>query len=76
MVAAPFVRPGQAVEKTDERDLVAKDKGLHRVWVSAGCVAAVSLHVYAAPIDACLVFDEERDRCGLKRLRYDAIARL
>ncbi len=59
-----------------ELDARQADSELHRVGVADGCVAAVSLHVYAAPISSCLVFDERSGRCRRRTLGYDAIAQL
>ncbi|MBF5045431.1 cysteine dioxygenase [Aggregicoccus sp. 17bor-14] len=44
---------------------------VHRVRALDG--PAVSLHVYARPIDSCLVFDLARQRCHLRQLRYDSV---
>jgi cysteine dioxygenase len=44
---------------------------VHRVRAVDG--PAVSLHVYARPIDSCLVFDLARQRCHLRQLRYDSL---
>jgi len=44
---------------------------VHRVRALQG--PAVSLHVYARPIDSCLVYDVERGRCQLRVMRYDSI---
>ena len=45
---------------------------VHRVRALDG--PAVSLHVYARPIDSCLVFDLARQRCHLRQLRYDSVS--
>lgn len=44
---------------------------IHRVRLAPGVPLAVSVHVYARPIDRCLVFDLGRDRCSTKALSYD-----
>lgn len=44
---------------------------IHRVSALSG--PAVSLHVYAAPIARCLVFDVRRQRCVWRHLTYHSI---
>lgn len=44
---------------------------IHRVSALLG--PAVSLHVYAAPVERCLVFDLRRQRCTWRRLAYHSI---
>ncbi|XXF78150.1 cysteine dioxygenase family protein [Myxococcaceae bacterium GXIMD 01537] len=44
---------------------------VHRVRALRG--PAVTLHVYAAPVDACLVYDTRRHRCEERRLAYDSV---
>lgn len=44
---------------------------IHRVCVLEG--PAVSLHVYAAPVEECLVFDVRRQRCTPRRLCYHSV---
>ena len=44
---------------------------VHRVRALEG--PAVSLHVYSRPIDSCLVYDVERERCLLRTLCFDSI---
>ena len=44
---------------------------VHRVRALSG--PALSLHVYARPLDSCLVYDVERGRCCLRTLRYDTV---
>ena len=44
---------------------------VHRVRALSG--PGLSLHVYARPLDSCLVYDVERNRCHLRALRYDSM---
>lgn len=45
---------------------------IHRVRALGGG-PAVSLHLYAAPLERCLVFDLRRHRCMERVLRYDSV---
>jgi cysteine dioxygenase len=47
------------------------DNDIHRVAVSPGHERAISLHVYAKPLDSCLTFDNDTQRCMRRVLRYD-----
>ncbi len=58
----------RAVRSLDHRDGGAQ---IHRVRVSDGLAGAVSLHVYAGPVDVCGVFDRARGRMVPRRLRYE-----
>lgn len=73
-------RPGVAVLATaGERrrlgpgDVDARDRSarLHGVRAPMQDGVAVSVHVYSKPIDRCLVFDLEAERCSLRKLHYD-----
>ena len=44
---------------------------IHRVINTQG--PAVSLHVYAGPVERCLVFDAKRQRCAVQQLRYHSV---
>jgi cysteine dioxygenase len=52
----------------DFRDLEAP---IHRV-VSHG-MPGITLHVYAGPVERCLVYDPHRHRCALHEMRYHSI---
>ncbi|WP_324992489.1 cysteine dioxygenase family protein [Hyalangium sp.] len=44
---------------------------IHRVTALQG--PAVTLHVYAAPVERCLVFDVRRRRCSCRQLSYHSV---
>jgi cysteine dioxygenase len=44
---------------------------IHRVSALQG--PAVTLHVYAAPVEQCLVFDVRRQRCATRHLSYHSV---
>ncbi|MBL0698107.1 cysteine dioxygenase family protein [Comamonas sp. JC664] len=52
-------------------DFRCPDAPIHRVTATQG--PAVSLHVYAGPVDRCLVFDPRRQRCVSRELRYHSV---
>lgn len=52
-------------------DFRCPEAPIHRVTVAGG--PAVSLHVYAGPVDRCLVFDTRRQRCVSRELRYHSV---
>jgi cysteine dioxygenase len=58
------VRPGY-VDYRGPRD------SIHRVTAVEG--PAVTLHVYAAPVEQCLVFDVRAERCAWRRLCYHSV---
>jgi cysteine dioxygenase len=58
------VEPGHVDHRSSE-------DSIHRVSALSG--PAVSLHVYAAPVEQCLVFDERRQRCAWRQLCYHSI---
>jgi predicted metal-dependent enzyme (double-stranded beta helix superfamily) len=60
--------------RTGQPDYRYGDNDVHRVSVSPSQSHAVSLHVYAKPLTACLVYDYEGQRCSYQRLGYDTIA--
>ena len=47
---------------------------IHRVSLMPGTSRAVSLHVYARPIDRCLVFDVKGQRCAYSYTRYHSVS--
>lgn len=51
---------------------VDKTQTIHRIRnVAEWNVPAVSMHVYSRPIDSCVVFDMEAQRCYRRELKYD-----
>lgn len=54
----------------DRRD---EDHDLHQVRIAEGYERAVSLHLYAGPIDECLAYDLEQHRATLVRMRYEFV---
>ncbi len=52
-------------------DFRGPEDSVHRVSVLEG--PAVTLHVYAAPVEECLIFDTHRHRCVARRLEYHSI---
>ena len=51
---------------------VDKTQTIHRIRNKAEWdEAAVSMHVYSRPIDSCVVFDMEGQRCYRRELKYD-----
>ncbi len=52
-------------------DFRGSEAPIHRVIPRQG--PAVSLHVYAGPVERCLVFDARRQRCAMQQLRYHSI---
>jgi len=52
-------------------DFRCPEAPIHRVIAHQG--PAISLHVYAGPVERCLVFDPKRQRCALRELRYHSI---
>jgi len=67
------VRPRGRRERLRAGAIDARDpeNDLHRVSSPFG--RAISLHVYAAPIERCLVFDLARGVCRETRLVYDTV---
>jgi cysteine dioxygenase len=47
------------------------DNEIHRVAVSPDQERAISLHVYAKPLNSCLTFDCDTQRCMERALQYD-----
>ena len=58
--------PGSVDQRQPELDL-------HSVRIGGNSGSAISVHVYARPIDSCLVFEPRRSRCVRRQLRYDRV---
>jgi len=58
--------PGGPLNTVDKRQTIHRIKNLTE-WNER----AVSLHVYSRPIDSCVVFDIENQRCFRRDLKYD-----
>lgn len=58
--------PGGPLNTVDKLQTIHRIKNL-REWNQP----AVSLHVYSRPIDSCVVFDLENQRCFRRELSYD-----
>jgi cysteine dioxygenase len=52
-------------------DFRGAEAPIHRVMARQG--PAISLHVYAGPVERCLVYDVKRGRCALQQLRYHSV---
>jgi cysteine dioxygenase len=51
---------------------VDKTQTIHRIRnLAEWNEHAVSMHVYSRPIDSCVVFDMEAQRCFRRELKYD-----
>jgi cysteine dioxygenase len=51
---------------------VDKTQTIHRIRnLAEWNERAVSMHVYSRPIDSCVVFDMETQRCFRRDLKYD-----
>ena len=51
---------------------VDKTQTIHRIRnLAEWNERAVSMHVYSRPIDSCVVFDVEAQRCFRRNLKYD-----
>ena len=50
---------------------VDKTQTIHRIINKADWDPAISLHVYSLPIDSCVVFDMDAQRCYRRDLKYD-----
>jgi len=68
--------PGRRLLSAGEVDTPGPAADIHRVSPAPGVALAVTVHVYARPIDRCLVFDLPRQRCEERRLRYDFVGPL
>jgi len=61
-----FAIPGGPLNTVD------KTQTIHRIRnLSEWNAPAVSMHVYSRPIDSCVVFDMEAQRCYRRELKYD-----
>jgi cysteine dioxygenase len=58
--------PGGPLNTVDKKQTIHRIKNLPE-WNER----AVSLHVYSRPIDSCVVFDIEAQRCFRRDLKYD-----
>jgi len=58
------VKPWSALNTVD------KSQTIHRIQ-NPSDQRAVSLHIYSQPIDSCVVFDMENQRCGRRDMKYD-----
>jgi cysteine dioxygenase len=58
--------PGGPLNTVDKKQTIHRIKNLPE-WNQP----AVSLHVYSRPIDSCVVFDLEAQRCFRRDLKYD-----
>lgn len=56
-----------------EPDYRYGETDIHRVTVSDVSENATSVHVYAKPVAACLVFDEPAMTCNVKQLAYHTV---
>ena len=61
-----LVQPGGALNTVDKHHTIHRISNLPE-WNER----AVSLHIYAKPIDSCVVFDLEGSRCFRRDLKYD-----
>lgn len=61
-----LVQPGGALNTVDKHHTIHRISNLPE-WNER----AVSLHIYAQPIDSCVVFDLEAQRCFRRNLSYD-----
>jgi cysteine dioxygenase len=68
LLGAPRITPAVGPGHVDYR---GPRDSIHRVAAVEG--PAVTLHVYAAPVQQCLVFDARRNRCAWRRLSYYSI---
>jgi cysteine dioxygenase len=61
-----LVEPGGALNTVDKHHTIHRISNLPE-WNTR----AVSLHIYSRPIDSCVVFDMETQRCFRRDLKYD-----
>lgn len=61
-----LVEPGGALNTVDKHHTIHRISNLPE-WNSR----AVSLHIYSRPIDSCVVFDMDAQRCFRRDLSYD-----
>jgi NitT/TauT family transport system ATP-binding protein len=54
-------------------DLRHPEADWHQVRTAPGVALAVAVHIYARPIDTCLVYDAQRGRCARRCLAYDGL---
>jgi cysteine dioxygenase type I len=65
-LATELCVPGGPLNTVDKKQTIHRIKNLPE-WNER----AVSLHVYSRPIDSCVVFDMENQRCFRRDLKYD-----
>jgi cysteine dioxygenase type I len=68
LLGSPRVHEAVGPGHVDYRGLL---DSIHRVSAIEG--PGITLHVYASPVQQCLVFDVRRRRCAVRRLRYDSV---
>lgn len=61
-----LVQPGGALNTVDKHHTIHRISNLPE-WNER----AVSLHIYSRPIDSCVVFDMDEQRCFRRDLKYD-----
>ena len=61
-----LVIPGGPLNTVDKKQTIHRIRNLAE-WEQP----AVSMHVYSRPIDSCVVFDLEAQRCFRRDLKYD-----
>lgn len=61
----------EVVEPWSALNTVDKNQTIHRILNPSSDKPAVSLHIYSQPIDSCVVFDMENQRCGRREMSYD-----
>lgn len=61
-----LVEPGGALNTVDKHHTIHRISNLPE-WNTR----AVSLHIYSRPIDSCVVFDMDEQRCFRRDLKYD-----
>ncbi len=60
----------EVVDPWSALNTVDKVQTIHRI-LNPSDTRAVSLHIYSQPIDSCVVFDMENQRCGRREMKYD-----
>jgi len=54
---------------------VTKTQSIHQILCPDDCgELTASLHIYSRPIDSCVAFDLEHQRCARRQLAYDSTA--
>lgn len=65
-IGSEYAIPGGPLNTVDKRQTIHRIQNLAE-WNQK----AASLHVYSRPIDSCVVFDLENQRCYRRDLKYD-----